>query len=240
MACGSRSNRKNKEHPFPQWLIKRTQTNKTSIRWIKDSRVPAHQATLPLCQQCNTDFGKVLEQPMRQILHDVERGRGLSDFDAEIIVRWLWKIDGLLWHVGNPSHRYSATKSLRDRVLKPLDEIRGHLVLAMALCKNVEPGYGDSPMGIDSGNSDGIFVSGVFSKTAMMVVLEQFVHLIPHRFSTLRLSPKRDEPLSKAKLFYPSMAYATDTDLVAATWEHSQVLTAAHVANAVALHKRAD
>ena len=61
VACGSRTNPKNKEHPFPQWLIARIKTDSTSIRWIPGKRIPANQATLPLCRQCNGDFGEQLE-----------------------------------------------------------------------------------------------------------------------------------------------------------------------------------
>jgi hypothetical protein len=124
VACGSRTNPKNKEHPFPQWLITRTKTDRTSIRWIPGNRIPADEATLPLCRQCNRDFGDQLEAPMSRILDDIEADRGLSDNEAELIVRWLWKIEGLLWHVSHPTHDYSSKYTLRERVLRPLDAIR--------------------------------------------------------------------------------------------------------------------
>ena len=237
VACGSRTNPKNKEHPFPQWLIARTKTDQTSIRWIPDKRIPADQATLPLCQQCNTDFGAQLETPMSHILDDIEDGHGLSDNEAELVVRWLWKIDGLLWHVSHPTHEYSSVYTLRERVLRPLDRIRGALILALALCERVDPIYGDAPMGLDSHCAiDGMFVSGVFSRTAMMVVLAPFRDLIPREFSSYRLSPNRFEPAADAKFFYPKTPFPTDTELVGVTRQCSYRLTAAHEAYARQIH----
>jgi len=233
VACGSRTNPKNKEHPFPQWLITRTKTDRTSIRWIPGNRIPADQATLPLCEQCNSDFGDQLEAPMSRILDDIEAARGLSDNEAELVVRWLWKIDRLLWHISHPTHDYSPIYTLRERVLRPLDAIRGELILAVALCANVDPTYGDAPMGLDShGAIDGIFVSGVFSRTAMMVVLAPFEDLIPQQFSSYRLGPTGGKPDADAKLFYPKTSFPTDTELVGVTWLCSHQLTAAHEAYA--------
>jgi hypothetical protein len=123
VGCGSRTNPKNKEHPFPKWLITRTRTDRTSIRWINGKKIPADQATLPLCKQCNDDFGAQLESPMSRLLTEIENGKGVSDNEAEIVIRWLWKLEGLLWHVRHPSHDYSAKFTFRERVLLPLNDI---------------------------------------------------------------------------------------------------------------------
>ena len=165
---------------------------------------------------------------MSRILNDIEEGRGVSDEEAEIIVRWLWKVDGLLWHLSNPTDAYSPTYNLRDRVLKPLDRIRGELILGVALCAMVEPCYGDAPMGLDSGGGDGIFVSSVFSRTGMMVVLAPFADLMPTGFSKYRLSGTRGQPTSDAKFFYPRTTFRTDTELVGITRQSSSPLAAAH------------
>jgi hypothetical protein len=240
VACGSRTNRKNEEHPFPEWLITRTKTDRTSIRWMPDKRIPADQATLPLCQQCNSDFGAQLEARMSRILDDIEAARGLSDNEAELVVRWLWKLEGILWHISHPTRDYSPVYTLRERVLQPLDGIRGELILALALCESIDPTYGDAPMGLDSHRAiDGVFVSGVFSRTAMMVVLAPFTDLIPKEFSSYRLSPTRAESTADAKLFYPRTTFRTDTELVGVTWHCSHELTAAHEAYAHQLHAKA-
>jgi len=175
---------------------------------------------------------------MSCILDDIEYGRGLSDNEAELVVRWLWKLDGLLWHVSHPTHDYSPIYTQRERVLQPLDRIRGELVLAVALCESVDPTYGDAPMGLDSrGAIDGVFVSGVFSRTAMMVVLAPFANLIPREFSSYRLSPTRGGSAANAKFFYPKTTFPTDTELVGVTWLCSRRLTTAHEAYARELHR---
>jgi hypothetical protein len=67
--CCHRTNVKiNKEHIFPKWLIRRTNTNNTSIRWL-NKRIPALSATLPICTDCNRDFGEKLEKPVSKILY---------------------------------------------------------------------------------------------------------------------------------------------------------------------------
>ena len=86
---------------------------------------------------------------MNRILDDFEDARGISDNEAELIVRWLWKVDGLLWHISHPTQDYSPIYTLRDRVIRPLDAIRGELILALALCASLDPRYGDAPMGLD-------------------------------------------------------------------------------------------
>lgn len=176
---------------------------------------------------------------MSRILDDIEAGRGLSDNEAEVVVRWLWKVEGVLWHISNPTHNYSPVYTLRERVLRPLDGIRGQLILALALCQGLDPSYGDAPMGIDShGEVDAIFVSGVFSRTAMMVVFAPFSELIPNEFSTYRLSPTRGEPTADAKLFFPQTTFPSDTALVGVTRQCSPRLTAAHEANAKQLNSK--
>lgn len=124
-----------------------------------------------------------------------------------------------------PSHHYSPLYTLRERVLNPLNAIRGQLAIAIALCQHIEPVYGDAPLGIDShGDLDAIFVSGVFSRTAMMVVLSDCMHLVPKGFRIYRLASKRDEPTGDAKFFCPRTAYETDTELVGVTIVASQAL----------------
>jgi hypothetical protein len=95
-------------------------------------------------------------------------------------------------------------------------------------------------MGLDShGDIDGIFVSGIFSRTAMMVVLAPFQHLIPQKFSSYRLSPVGGTADADAKLIYPKTTFPTDTELVGVTWLCSRQLTAAHEAYAHQLHAKA-
>lgn len=213
-ACGEFGKEMNKEHFWPQWLIQKTGTYKTTIRWIEGKWITAGAATLILCKRCNSDFGQELEVPVSRIFSDLEAGRGLSDNEAELLIRWLWKLEGLSWQFANPSGRYSEKYTLRERVLNPIDDIRGHLVLAISLIYEIDPEFADAPMGIDSLNfHNAIYVAGVFSKIAVMVLHEQFRDRVPENYSTYQLAGKRDER-ADAKIFFPEVGFKICTDAV--------------------------
>ncbi|MHC4060175.1 MAG: hypothetical protein ACYSR6_01005 [Planctomycetota bacterium] len=218
----------NKEHVFPEWLIKRTGTAKTGIKWFSRSNVPATAATLPLCVDCNTTFGDELESPMKVVFDDLEEGRGISDLEAELFVRWLWKLEGLAWIAGHPNIRYTRSYTLRQRILRPFDRVRGGLILAVSLIDQIDESFGDRPMGVDSHTEiNAIFVSGVFSKVAVLVSLSCFDYLIPDEFTKYRFAPQRDA-LSEAKLFYPKTNFRSCIDAIVVTKNCSDALSEAH------------
>lgn len=98
----------------------------------------------------------------------------------------------------------------------------------MALIKNLHSRSTDLPMGLDSFNNvDAIFVSGVFSKIAIMVVREPFQSMIPIKFACYRLAPKRN-PLYTGKLFYPPISFQDDVEAVGETAMASVPLSKAH------------
>jgi len=228
----------NQEHLFAEWLIRRTNTHVTGIRWATGPRISALSATLPLCVDCNSDFGRDLESPVSRLFDDIEEGRGISDIDAELLVRWLWKIKGLAWVATHPRSRYTRSYTLRERVLRAIDVVRGQLTVALALIRNVEPMYGDAPMGIDAiTEHDAIFVSGVLSRVAVIVSLHDFEHLVPQEFTRYTLSPERTDD-GVAKLFFPAVSFATDTEAVRVTRDASIRLSEAHDALALALADR--
>jgi len=214
IGCGRTDIKTTKEHIFPKWLIERTGTDNTGIKWICGYYIPASAATIPLCKKCNHDFGEALESPVSRIFYNLESGIGISDNEAEVLIRWLWKFEGLAWHLFNPIGTYTRKYSLRERVLQPIDEIRGELVLAISLISEIDPDYGDAPMGIDSFNElNAIFVAGVFLKIAIMVLLNDFTEMMPENFSLYRLSSNRGE-LADAKFFYPKIGFQNDTEAV--------------------------
>jgi hypothetical protein len=229
----------NKEHPFPQWLIKRTGTDKTGIRWADKKRIPALAVTVPLCVDCNTDFGKYLEAPMAALFDDIESGRGVSDSEAELLVRWLWKIEGLMWVGYNPGGDYSDRYTLRERILRPLDDMRGHLAIAVSRLRNIDPEHGDQPMGLDSGigGANAIFVSGVFARIAVMVLVADFADRIPPHFSVYRLANKPDA-LANAKVFFPKDGFEDDNEAVFVTKMCSTALLNVHEELAVLARQR--
>lgn len=226
-----------KEHVFPTWLITRTGTHKTGIRWLGGDKIPAHKATLPLCKRCNNDFGSQLEEPVSRIFDDLEARRGISDNEAELLVRWLWKIAGLFWIASAPLGDYSPAYTLRERVLRPIDAIRSRLVLAVSLIEAIDSSYGDKPMGLDSHTViDAIFVAGVFSEVAIMVVFDDFTNMIPEPFSQYRLFGARNAS-GDAKLFHPKVGFRDDTEAVGITNLVSIRLSAVHDAHMGAVQR---
>lgn len=238
LACGRTGVEMNKEHFWPAWLILHTRTHETGVKIDPDKRVNPRRVKVPLCVKCNSDFGAELETPMSKILPDLENGRGISDLEAEILVRWLWKLARLAWCMNHPTVRYTEKYQLRERVLRPIDEIRPSLRLALGIAKALEPKYGDAPMGLDSWNEhNAVHVAGVFGRVAMMVILDSFEADVPSNFSLYHFSPP-DAPDRDAKLFFPKIGFQTceeavyETMIIAAhlSLAHEQVFVPAHTA----------
>ena len=97
VACGTIDPKISKEHFWPKWLIEKTGTHRTLVRFTKDKRINPKEFVIPLCTKCNSDFGRELESPVSQIFTDLENGLGISDIEAELLVRWLWKFEGYSW-----------------------------------------------------------------------------------------------------------------------------------------------
>jgi hypothetical protein len=85
-ACERPGREMNKEHVFPRWLILRTNTHNTGIRWGELKRLPALKATIPLCTECNKILGKELEEPVSKLFDEIESHQGISDLDAELLM----------------------------------------------------------------------------------------------------------------------------------------------------------
>lgn len=228
VACGAVGSRMSKEHFWPQWLIERTGTHRTGVRFSKEKRINPKKMVVPLCLRCNLDFGRELEAPVSRIFRDIESGQGISDLEADVLIRWLWKFEGLTWRFINPEQRYSIRGSLRDRVLTPIDGFRENLCLSISLIEKINPEFGDSPLGIDSWNEhSGIFVAGVFSRIAVMVLENQFEEYIPPQFSKYRLKPLM--ALDRAvKFFYPKTGFLDCVEAVGVTRELALFLSHAH------------
>jgi len=217
-----------KEHFFPRWLIERSGTGKTGIKWIGNKNISPNAATVPLCLKCNSDFGKELEAPVSQIFNDLENNRGINDEEAELLIRWLWKFEGLAWVYFHPNDKYSKTYTLAERILQPIDQIRGSLVLAIGIIEKIDPKFGDAPMGIDSYNiHNAIFVAGVFLNIAIMVLLSEFEHLVPSEFSKYCLAEKPGK-LVDAKLFFPKVGFRDCTEAVTKTSIVAKILSKLH------------
>jgi hypothetical protein len=80
----------NKEHLTPKWLVKRCGTDKTSVRWL-GKNVAGLNVTIPLCKECNDMFAREIESPVIHIFDQLESGAGITDYQAELLTRWMWK-----------------------------------------------------------------------------------------------------------------------------------------------------
>jgi hypothetical protein len=221
-----------KEHFWPLWLIDHAGAHHEGVRWVGNRSIDPRGATLPLCRECNNRLGAELEAPVSQILSRIEGGEGLSDIEAELLVRWLWKFEGLsaaYYFADRPDWRYSERWTPIQRVLEDsFQEIRPRLTLAIGLTHQNDPEFQDWPLGIDSGLSehDVIFVSGVFGKTALMVSYARFDHLIPDCFGQYRLKPWAER--SAQTSFVPPVCFPFSKDAINITKVASGPLKLAH------------
>lgn len=185
--------------------------------------------TIPLCRKCNNDLGASIEGPVSHIFEDLESGQGISDNEAELLIRWLWKFERIAWSLCNPNGTYNDRRTIRNRVMSPLDdEVRGELTLAIALVETIDPDFGDAPMGIDSKTEESaIYVAGVFSRIAMMVVLRELESEVPPQFSLYQLA-HRDAPDRSAKLFFPKTGFRDCVQAVGVTFQSARYLSYAH------------
>jgi hypothetical protein len=216
----------NKEHVFPKWLIRRAKV--TQIKW-RGRWVSPMKATIPLCENCNSTFGSELELPCSRIFADLEAGRGISEFEADILARWMWKGLGLDWMARNPGIPYTPRYSLRERVLRPIDDMRSEITIAISLAEKVNLQYGgEAATGFDSTNEvDAVFASGVFCRLALIASYRMFEGLIPDRFSKFQFSPRPNE-LSMAKVWFPKTktGFRDDDEAVGITKQASDLLSA--------------
>lgn len=216
-----------KEHVLPEWLILRTNTNNTFVRWF-GQKVHGLSATIPLCEECNKLFGEKIESPVKEVFDSLESGQGITDYEAELLVRWMWKLESMQWYIDHEGWQYSNKYTLRERVLNEIDNIRPFLTLSISLIKDIDPCFGDYPIGLDSyTNFSGLFVAGVFSKLAIMTSYGLFDKYIPNNFSKYTLANKQNKK-KKTKVFFPATGFEDDVEAVSMTIYASQILQKLH------------
>lgn len=215
VACGERGSKITREHYWPLWLVELTRSGKTPVGWLPGHKVLPYSTTLPLCARCNKDFNFELEIPVQRIFSDLLAGRGISAKDAEVLVRWLWKFEGLQWRFTHPMGTYAYNGiNLRNRVLNRVDLFRTEIVLALAMIDRVDEGFTGEPMGLDSANeTNAVFVAGVFSRIAIMSMLRVYSYGLPKDFTVIDM-PTVGAVDEDAKLYVPKPVFATCTDAV--------------------------
>jgi hypothetical protein len=239
LGCDRANSRVTKEHFFPKWLIEYADVRRNGVTWPQKSgfdwtdkqNVNPDKAVVPLCDECNNAFGTVLEGPVAGIFRALERGEGISDTDAELLVRWLWKFEGLQWGIFRDpnTENYTGIFTLRERVTasRAFDEVGSHLVLAVALARANDPGYDDWPMGLDTPvGENAITMSGVFRRVALIVSLDQFADGIHPAFGQYAFGSQPTD--RNAKVFFPPCSFLTARGAISATQECAIPLLALH------------
>jgi hypothetical protein len=217
----------NKEHLFPRWLVERCDAASTRIPWTSDRRVFAGAATLPLCVECNADFGRELEGPVQLIFTALESGEEISDEQAELLIRWMWKIKGLAWIAGHPQGDCTNRYSLRERVLTPIDEVRGSLVLGLARFAELDAESSDYPMGLNTYTEvDAIFAAGVLSGLAVVVTVVPFVEFLPDQYQRLQLVSTRADGAGRTVL--APITFSHDVEAVGVSASLGRALSRLH------------
>lgn len=214
VCCQRTGQKMNREHIFPQWLLKHTKTKKDSFSWIY-GKVPADQITVPICEECNTRLGTELEGPVAEIFNAIESGRGFNDNDAELLIRWMWKIVGLFyWSICNEHWKYGFI-TLKEHVLSKIDLPRSRISIAISLIEDADEDFGCAPVGLDAFSFySNIYSTGVFSKLCIVVIHSGFAKYINQDTWTIyRLS---DCPLvlNPNNKIYPKIGFKTGSSAI--------------------------
>jgi hypothetical protein len=220
-----------KEHFFPKWLIDYAKVHHEGIAWLDDQRIDPDKATIPLCRDCNEGFGNSLETPVSAIFRELDRGAPISENEAELLVRWLWKFEGLQWAVTNNSSEglYTHRYTLRERVAtsRAFDEVRADMLLAIALIHSNDPEFKDWPMGLDTPSGESaLTMSGVFGRVALICSLSRFADEIPDVYGKFRFgAPVADRA---KKVFLPPMSFMFGRGATQTTMEVGHRLAEVH------------
>ena len=207
-----------KEHIFPRWLIELS--GATEIIVYREGTRLQHSPetlTVPMCKSCNNLLGSDLEGPVKGAMIDLLAGKGLSDVECELLVRWLWKFDSIQWlenFFDDHHRRYSSRFTMKERILgQGFHEVRSQLVFAAALIAEDEmkgtPESRGQPIGIDTPMSehDMIAVTGVFCQAAFAVSLKTFAHHLPKNLTRYEFPILTDSTDRRAKVFFPKEGY---------------------------------
>ena len=214
VCCQRTGQKMNKEHIFPQWLLDHTKARKDMFDWVY-GKVPADRATVPLCEECNCQLGTELEGPVKEIFSAIESGEGFNDNDAELLIRWMWKIVGLFyWSICNEHWKYGFI-TLKDHVLSKIDLPRSRISIAISLIEDADEDFGCAPVGLDAFSFySNIYAAGVFSKLCIVVVHSGLVKYINQdKWTIYRLSdcPLALNPNNK---IYPKTGFKTGSSAI--------------------------
>src|SRR6056297_886001 len=86
ICCQEQGKPTNKEHIFPQWILRITNTFNNPIKGTAGAkRIPGKHCVILICEDCNSEFGRLLETPVSRIFRRIEAGKGFNDLEAELL-----------------------------------------------------------------------------------------------------------------------------------------------------------
>jgi hypothetical protein len=221
------------EHFFPRWLLAHADVRRDGITWRGKKGVNPEKATIPLCHECNAALGRELESPVALVFRSIEAGESLSDTECGLLIRWMWKFEGLAWGMSLgklPNARYSQVFTMLQRLTDPrvFDDIRPRLALAVGLIEENDEGFEDWPVGLDTpvSETNAICVSGVFGRVALISLLADLVHHVPPEFGIYQFPP--DEIDRTLKTFSPPKGFTNPANAIEATVNASRILVELH------------
>lgn len=172
----------NKEHVFPRWLLRNTNTYYEQFSGIY-GRISANKLVIPLCEQCNFLLGEKLESKVKQIFHNIESGFGFNDYEAELLVKWMWKITGMLyWAICYNGWKYSA-KPMKEHVFGEISNKRSRISIGIGIIKENRTDF--VPVGLDSLSLySNVYASGVFSRLSIIVFYTDLIDYVNTNYWT--------------------------------------------------------
>ena len=213
--CCEESNKEmNREHIFPQWLLKMTNTEQDLFS-SPYGKVPGKTYTIPLCKECNSKLGSELEVPVSKIFRSIESGNGFNDFDAELLARWIWKINGMYyWSFCNENWKYGYI-TLKEHVLSRIVQPRNRISIAISLVEDSIEDFGCAPVGMDAVPFySNVYGVGVFSKICLVVFLSEFSHYFDERIWTVYRLSNSPMVLNPNIKIFPKIGFKTGGEAI--------------------------
>lgn len=214
ICCEESGKKINREHILPQWLLKMSHAQQDLFN-SPNGKIPAISLTIPLCEECNRKLGAELEKPVSNIFKAIENGEGFNDYDAELLVRWIWKINGMFyWSFCNDNWKYGLI-TLKEHVLSQIVQPRDRISIAVSLIEDAEEDFGSAPVGMDSVSFySNVYGAGVFSKICLVVFYSQFSRYFDEsRWTVYKLNnaPMLLNPKNK---IFPKYGFKTGSEAI--------------------------
>lgn len=220
ICCEESGKKMNKEHIFPKWLLKLTNTEQDLFN-SPNGMVPGISLTIPLCEDCNRQLGVELEAPVSSIFLRINNNEGFNDHEAELLVRWMWKINGMFyWSICNENWKYGYI-TLKEHVLSKIVSPRDRISIAISLIKYPEDEYGCAAVGLDAFPLySNIYSVGVFSKICLVVFHSQFSDYFDRKIWTVYKLSNVPMVINPKHKIYPKYGFHKRSEAISYVQTH--------------------